>query len=66
MYASVLILFVVARGREYYIAPAYPMLMAAGTVWGQSWIVARSPRAQRVIKRITRNSLVIGALAVFA
>jgi hypothetical protein len=66
MYAIVLILFVVARGREYYIAPAYPMLMAAGTVWGQSWIVARSPRAQRVIKRITRNSLVIGGLSVFA
>jgi hypothetical protein len=66
MYAITLILFVVARGRDYYMAPAYPMLMAAGTVWGQSWIVARSPRAQQVIKRITRNSLVIGALAVFA
>jgi 4-amino-4-deoxy-L-arabinose transferase-like glycosyltransferase len=66
MYAITLILFVVARGREYYIAPAYPMLLAAGTVWGQSWMVARSPRAQRVIKRVTRNSLVIGALAVFA
>ena len=41
------------------------MLMAAGTVWGKSWIVTRGPRAQKVIKRITRNSLVIGALAVF-
>ena len=66
MYAITLILFVVARGREYYVAPAYPMLMAAGTVWGQSWTVTRSARAQQVIKRITRNSLVFGALAVFA
>jgi 4-amino-4-deoxy-L-arabinose transferase-like glycosyltransferase len=66
MYAIPLILFVVARGREYYIAPAYPMLMAAGTVWGQSWIVTRGPRAQRVIKRVTRNSLIIGGLSVFA
>jgi len=66
MYVVTLILFVIARGREYYIAPAYPMLMAAGTVWGQSWIAGTSPRAQRVIKRITRNSLVIGGLSVFA
>ena len=66
MYAIPLILFVVARGREYYIAPAYPMLMAAGTVWGQSWMATRSPRAQRVIQRVTRNSLIIGGLAVFA
>jgi hypothetical protein len=66
MYVITLFLFVVARGREYYIAPAYPMLMAAGTVWGRSWVVARSPRSQQVIVRITRNSLVIGALAVFA
>ena len=38
MYVVTLILFVIARGREYYIAPAYPMLMAAGTVWGLSLI----------------------------
>ncbi len=66
MYVITLILFVVARGREYYIAPAYPMLIAAGATWGERWVDSKSPRAQRVIKRITRNSLVIGGLAVFA
>lgn len=32
MYVVPLLLFVVAKGREYYLAPAYPMLYAAGAV----------------------------------
>lgn len=66
MYAITLILFVIARGRDYYLAPAYPMLLAAGAVWGEGWLAAGSPRAQRIIKRVTRNTLTIGALVVFA
>jgi hypothetical protein len=33
MYVAPLILFLVMRGRDYYLAPAYPMLYAAGAVW---------------------------------
>jgi hypothetical protein len=66
MYVITMILFVVVRGRDYYLAPAYPMLMAAGAVWGESWIGAKSPRAQRRITRTVWISLAIGALAVFA
>jgi 4-amino-4-deoxy-L-arabinose transferase-like glycosyltransferase len=33
MYVVPLVMFVVLRGRDYYLAPAYPMLYAAGTVW---------------------------------
>ncbi len=33
MYLVPLALFVVMRGRAYYLAPAYPMLYAAGAVW---------------------------------
>ena len=33
MYAVPLALFVAMRGRDYYLAPAYPMLYAAGAVW---------------------------------
>jgi hypothetical protein len=40
--------------------------MAAGAVWGESWIGAKSPRAQRRITRTVWISLAIGALAVFA
>lgn len=35
MYVVPLVLFVIAKGREYYLAPAYPMLYAAGAVWGE-------------------------------
>ena len=34
MYLIPLTLFLIARGRPYYISPAYPMLLAAGAVWG--------------------------------
>jgi hypothetical protein len=33
MYLVPLLLFLVARGRSYYLAPAYPMLLAGGSVW---------------------------------
>ncbi len=35
MYIVPLVLFVVAKGRGYYLAAAYPMLYAAGAVWGE-------------------------------
>jgi hypothetical protein len=35
MYAVPLVLFIVAKGRGYYLAAAYPMLYAAGSVWGE-------------------------------
>ncbi len=35
MYIVPLLLFVIARGRDYYLLPAYPMLYAAGSVWGE-------------------------------
>ena len=33
MYAVPLAMFLVLRGRDYYLAPVYPMLYAAGAVW---------------------------------
>ncbi len=66
MYAVTLILFVVARGREYYIAPAYPMLMAAGAAWGERWVDSKSTYAQRRIKRTVLIGFTVSALAVFA
>jgi hypothetical protein len=40
MYAIPLVIFVIAKGRAYYLAGAYPMLYAAGAVCGES-LVAR-------------------------
>lgn len=38
MYVIPLALFMISRGRAYYLAPAYPMLLAAGAVWGECWV----------------------------
>jgi len=40
IYVVPLLLFVVAKGRGYYIAAAYPMLYAAGSVWGEQWLAS--------------------------
>src|SRR6185369_2537828 len=37
--------FVVLRGRDYYQAPAYPILLAAGAVWMERWMRSRKLRA---------------------
>jgi hypothetical protein len=65
MYVVPLVLFVIAKGRDYYMAPAYPMLFASGAVWGENWVRTKSPRAQLVITRTTRNALAVAALIVF-
>lgn len=38
MYLLPLFIFLVAKGRGYYLAAAYPMLYAAGSVWFEQWI----------------------------
>ncbi len=39
MYLVPLLLFVIAKGRAYYLAGAYPMLYAAGSVQGEQWLL---------------------------
>jgi hypothetical protein len=43
MYIIPLILFLVAKGRGYYMTPAYPMLLAAGAVWWEDRIFRSRP-----------------------
>lgn len=40
MYLVPLLLFVIAKGRGYYLTAAYPMLYAAGSVWGEWWLAS--------------------------
>ena len=54
-----------ARGREYYLAPAYPMLIAAGAVWIEQWMHAGSPARQASVRATTWQSLLInGAIVI--
>jgi hypothetical protein len=42
MYVVPLILFIVGKGRDYYLAPAYPMLMAMGAMMAERWLMSIS------------------------
>jgi hypothetical protein len=53
-------LFVIGRGRGYYMAPAYPMLLAAWALWGERWVASLSSRRALVIRRTTWMALAIG------
>ncbi len=41
-YLAVLGEMLLLKGRNYYLAPAYPMLLAAGAVWIERWIQVRN------------------------
>ena len=53
MYLVPLVLFIATRGRFYYLAPAYPMLLAMGAVMGERWIgsPAKEPASSIRIRR---------------
>lgn len=63
MYLVPFVLFLVSQGRSYYLAPAYPMLIAAGTVtWGH-WLAARPVRTARLLRGVAWCGLAAGGLA---
>ncbi len=66
MYVVPLGLFILAKGRGYYLAPAYPMLLAAGAVWLERWIESRQPSRQQTLRVATYVLLAINGLLVAA
>jgi hypothetical protein len=66
MYLIPLAILFIVRGRPYYIAPAYPMLLAVGAVWGEGWLKTLSPRPAGAVRRVVRNSMIISGIAVAA
>ncbi|MEO7723512.1 MAG: glycosyltransferase family 39 protein, partial [Chthoniobacterales bacterium] len=61
MFLVPLLLFFLARGRFYYMAPAYPMLFAAGATLWEKWLAGRRPAAARVGHGATWTALGGGA-----
>jgi hypothetical protein len=66
MYLIPLAILFIARGRPYYLAPAYPMLLAFGSVRGERWLETLSPAAAGRTRRVVRTSLMIAGIAVAA
>jgi hypothetical protein len=67
-YVITLLLFVIMKGRGYYLAPAYPMLYAAGAVWCEEWLRSLEKERARWVKAAAVTALVldIGVAAAFA
>jgi hypothetical protein len=63
MYVLPLLLFVIAKGRGYYLAAAYPMLYAAGSVWVEQWL-ANLRRGWRMATRVTLWTALLTDIAI--
>lgn len=62
MYVVPLVLLMLARGRFYYLAPAYPMLFAAGAIVWERWLSRVSGYRARLGWRLTWAGLLLGAI----
>ncbi len=67
MYAVPLLLLLVMRGRNYYLAPGYPILYAAGAVWAEEWLrglqQASARRVRGVVWAVLLADVVVAAAA---
>ena len=66
MYLIPLALFIVGKGRGYYLAAAYPMLMAMGAAAGEHWVVSLSLRWRRTVEAFFFTGLALVGLYICA
>ena len=66
MYVVTLLLFVVAKGRNYYAYPAYSMIFAAGSVWGEGWLATMQRGRAMTIRRVAWVALTVDVLLTIA
>jgi hypothetical protein len=59
MYVVPLLLFILAKGRGYYLAGAYPMLYAAGSVWGEQKIRTMRRTGAVAVRAVAWTALAI-------
>jgi dolichyl-phosphate-mannose-protein mannosyltransferase len=57
MYVVPLLLFVIAKGRGYYLAAAYPMLYAAGSMLGERWLAFLHHRWAGMVRALVWTAL---------
>ena len=66
MYLIPLALFMVGKGRGYYLASAYPMLMAMGAVLAERWVASLSKLPRRAVEVVFFTLLVGSGLYMSA
>lgn len=66
LYVLTFLLYLFTHGRDYYEAPAYPMLLAAGAVVTELWITKMSTVWARVTKGVVWTACAVGGLLIAA
>ena len=66
MYLIPFALFWLGKGRNYYMAPAYPMLMAMGATWAAHWLATLPKLARRTIAGLFFTGLAVVSAYVCA
>jgi hypothetical protein len=66
MYVTPLVALFAAKGRDYYLAAAYPMLFAAGAVCGEQWVRSLSIPSALAVRRIAWRVSAVAGLATAA
>jgi 4-amino-4-deoxy-L-arabinose transferase-like glycosyltransferase len=66
MYATTFLLFLVTQGRHYYLAAAYPMLLAAGSCWLEQRLARLPERDQRNRRNFLYAGLAVGGGLILA
>ena len=59
MYLIPLTLFFLAKGRDYYLAAAYPMLLAMGAAVGERWLASLPPMGRRTVEAAFFSGLLV-------
>jgi 4-amino-4-deoxy-L-arabinose transferase-like glycosyltransferase len=62
MFLTTFLLLLISRGRGYYTAPAYVVLLAAGSTWIEQWLDAHSEKTRSVSHGILWSLLFLGSL----
>ncbi len=65
MFLTTFFIFLTAKGRFYYVAPAYVMVTAAGSAWWLNWLAGRPAGLRRAATYILYGLVAIGGLAGF-
>jgi hypothetical protein len=63
MYLIPLLLFVLAKGRGYYLAPTYPMLLAMGAKTGEDWVNSLRPAWRYTVEGVL--SVAFAAVTIY-
>jgi hypothetical protein len=66
MYLIVLALFLIGKGRGYYVAAAYPMLMAMGAVTGERWVASLKHGWRLAVESVFFTGLAAWGVGAFA